>query len=274
MTLRDALSAAAAQLAGVSATPRLDAELLAAFGLGISRDQLLLSGLEGSVPPDFAALVGRRLAHEPVAYIIGERDFWTLSLKIGAGVLVPRPDSETLIEAAIKFFHDRPPASILDLGTGSGALLLAALSHWPEAKGVGVDRSSAALTIAQINADACRLGNRTTFQSGDWGEGLDGLFDLILCNPPYIKDDVQLPREVADYEPLDALYAGPDGLNDYRRLALDIPRLLSPAGCACLEIGYDQGRTAASLFEGGDLRVEVLQDLGGRDRCLRLTRKA
>jgi release factor glutamine methyltransferase len=274
MTLRDALSAAAAQLAGVSATPRLDAELLAAFGLGISRDQLLLSGLEGSVPPDFAALVGRRLAHEPVAYIIGERDFWTLSLKIGAGVLVPRPDSETLIEAAIKFFHDRPPASILDLGTGSGALLLAALSHWPEAKGVGVDRSSAALTIAQINADACRLGNRTKFQSGDWGEGLDGLFDLILCNPPYIKDDVQLPREVADYEPLDALYAGPDGLNDYRRLALDIPRLLSPAGCACLEIGYDQGRTAASLFEGGDLRVEVLQDLGERDRCLRLTRKA
>ena len=274
MTLRDALSAAAAELAGVSATPRLDAELLAAFGLGISRDQLLLSGLEGPAPPDFAALIGRRLAHEPVAYIIGERDFWTLSLKIGAGVLVPRPDSETLIEAAISFFRDRPPASILDLGTGSGALLLAALSHWPDATGIGVDRSQTALTIAQANVDACKLGNRTTLQSGDWGEGLDGLFDLILCNPPYVEDDVQLPREVADYEPLDALYAGPDGLADYRRLAHDIPRLLSPTGCACFEIGYDQGRTAANLFEGGNLRVEVLQDLGGRDRCLRLTRKA
>ena len=273
MTLRDALSAAAAQLADVSATPRLDVELLAAFGLGISRDQLLLSGLEGSVPPDFAALVGRRLAHEPVAYIIGERDFWTLSLKIGAGVLVPRPDSETLIEAAISFFGDRPPASILDLGTGSGALLLAALSHWPDATGVGVDRSQTALTIARNNADVCNLADRAGFQSGDWGEGLGVLFDLILCNPPYIKEDVQLSREVADYEPLEALYAGPDGLADYRRLAHDIPRLLSPTGCACLEIGYDQGHTAANLFEDGGLRVEVLPDLGGRDRCLRLTRK-
>ncbi len=274
MTLRDALNTAVARLGDVSATPRLDAELLAAFGLGISRDQLLLSGLDGAAPLDFEALVERRLAHEPVAYITGTRDFWTLSLKIGSGVLVPRPDSETLIEAVIASFPDRLPIQILDLGTGSGALLLAALSHWPEARGVGIDRSQAALKIAKNNADICKLADRASFQSGDWGKGLDGLFDLILCNPPYIKDDVQLPREVADYEPLDALYAGPDGLNDYRRLALDIPRLLSPAGCACLEIGYDQGRTAASLFEGGDLRVEVLQDLGGRDRCLRLTRKA
>jgi len=274
MTLRDAISAAAAELAGVSATPRLDAELLAAFGLGISRDQLLLSGLESPVPPNFETLVARRLTHEPIAYITGERDFWTLSLKIGAGVLVPRPDSETLIEAAISFFSDRAPAQILDLGTGSGALLLAALSHWPDATGIGVDRSQTALTIARNNADICNLGGRAGFQSGDWGEGLDERFDLILCNPPYIKEHAQLPREVADYEPLEALYAGPDGLADYRRLAQDIPRLLLPTGCACLEIGYDQGRTAASLFEGGDLRVEVLHDLGGRDRCLRLTRKA
>jgi release factor glutamine methyltransferase len=272
MTIREALNWAAARLDDVSTTPRLDAELLAAFGLGISRDQLLLSGLEDAVPPSFEALVGRRLAHEPIAYIIGKRDFWTLSLAIGSGVLVPRPDSETLIEVAISFFTSQSPAQILDLGTGSGALLLAALSHWPNAAGIGVDRSLAALAIAQNNADMCQLAGRATFQPGDWGEGLDGLFDLILCNPPYIKDDVQLPREVADYEPLDALYAGPDGLNDYRRLAKDIPRLLSPTGCACLEIGYDQGHTAASVFEGGALRVEVLQDLGGRDRCLRLTR--
>ncbi|MEY3703352.1 MAG: hypothetical protein RLZZ561_972 [Pseudomonadota bacterium] len=274
MTLREALKASAVQLAGVSATPSLDAELLAAFALGIGRDQLLLSGLDGPVPSNFGSLVARRLAHEPVAYIIGERDFWTLTLKIGSGVLVPRPDSETLIEAAISFFRDRPPASILDLGTGSGALLLAALSHWPDATGVGVDRSQAALTIAQNNADICNLGSRAGFQLGDWGEGLDECFDLILCNPPYIKEDVQLPREVADYEPREALYAGPDGLADYRRLAHDIPRLLSPTGCACLEIGYDQGRTAASLFEGADLGVVVLPDLGGRDRCLRLTRTA
>ena len=271
MTLREALNAAVAQLAGVSATPRLDAELLAAFGLGISRDQLLLSGLEGSAPPNFDTLVARRLTHEPIAYITGEKDFWTLSLKIGAGVLVPRPDSETLIEAAISYFSDRAPAQILDLGTGSGALLLAALSHWPDATGVGVDRSFAALEIAQNNADRCQLADRARFQLGDWGAGVDGLFDLILCNPPYIKDDVQLPPEVADYEPLEALYAGPDGLDDYRRLAKDIPRLLSPTGCACLEIGYDQGLTTASLFGSGDMHVELLQDLGGRDRCLRLT---
>ena len=273
MTLREALNSASAQLGTVSATPRLDAELLAAFGLGIGRDELLLSGLEGPAPEEFKVLVQRRLAHEPIAYITGKRDFWTLSLTIGAGVLVPRPDSETLIEAAISYFSSKPPTKILDLGTGSGALLLAALSHWPEATGVGVDQSLAALAIAQTNADLCKLVDRARFQSGDWGEALDGVFDLILCNPPYIKEGVQLPREVADYEPLGALYAGPDGLDDYRRLANDIPRLLSPTGCACLEIGYDQGLTAARLFEGRDLHVEVLQDLGGRDRCLRLTRE-
>jgi len=271
MTIREALNWAATRLDDVSATPRLDAELLAAFALGISRDWLLLNGLEDEVPPSFEVLVGRRLAHEPMAYIIGKRDFWTLSLAIGSGVLVPRPDSETLIEAAISFFTSQSPAQILDLGTGSGALLLAALSHWPNAAGIGVDRSLAALAIAQNNADLCQLADRARFQPGDWGEGLEGPFDLILCNPPYIKDDVQLPPEVADYEPLEALYAGPDGLADYRRLARDIPRLLSPTGCACLEIGYDQGRTAASVFAGGALSVEVLQDLGGRDRCLRLS---
>jgi release factor glutamine methyltransferase len=273
MTIRDALKAAAAQLESVSATPKLDAELLTAHALGISRDQLLLNGLEGPVPPGLDALVRRRLAHEPIAYITGWRDFWTLTLAVGAGVLVPRPDSEILIEAAIAHFSHRPPTQILDLGTGSGALLLAALSHWSDAKGLGVDRSPAALTYARTNADACGLGDRASFVEGNWGRSLDGQFDLILCNPPYIRADASLPPDVAGHEPQAALYAGVDGLADYRVLTQDIPRLLAPDGCACLELGFDQAEAVERLFDLGDVQIDLFQDLGGRDRCLRLTRK-
>jgi len=272
MRLREALTAAATRLTEVSETPRLDAELLAAHLLDIDRNTLLLSHLEAEVPPGFPALVDRRMTSEPVAYILGHREFWTLDLKVVPGVLIPRPDSETLIEAALKWFGPRAPETILDLGTGSGALLLAALSEFPEAVGMGVDQSPTALKVAAENAARCGLQARARFRAGNWAEGIEGSFDLILCNPPYISTQAALPATVAHFEPGEALFAGADGLDDYRVLAPQIARLLSPTGCASVEIGFDQAQSAGRLFRDAGLTVDVRPDLGGRDRCLLLTK--
>ncbi len=152
MRVREALVSATRRLAGIGDTPRLDAELLMAHALGVSREDLLLSALDASVPAGFDSLLARRLAHEPVAYITGRRAFWTIELAVGPGVLIPRPDSETLIEAAVDHFGDRGPPRILDLGTGPGTLLLAALDQWPGATGLGIDASEEALAYARRNA--------------------------------------------------------------------------------------------------------------------------
>ena len=266
MRVREALADAAARLAAVSETPRLDAELLMAHALGVARDDLLLRRLDDSAPPAFDALLERRLAHEPVAYLTGRRAFWTIGLQVGPGVLVPRPDSETLIEAAIAWFGDRAPRRILDLGTGPGTLLLAALDHWPEATGLGVDASEQALVWARRNAIP-----RAEFRLGDWGEGLDERFDLILCNPPYVEAGAELPPDVAGYEPEAALYAGPDGLDACRALAPQLPRLLARGGAACLEIGAGQAETASALFVAQGFTIESRRDLRGITRCLLLT---
>lgn len=268
MTLRNALAAAAGQLAEASDTPRLDAELLAAHALGCTREALLLAGLDGPVPTALAGLLARRLRGEPLAYITGTRDFWTISLAVGPGVLVPRPDSETLIEAAVARFGKAGPATVLDLGTGSGALLLAALDQWPNAQGLGVDRSEAALAIARDNAARLGLSGRAQFRCGDWAAGIDARFDLLLCNPPYIEVGACLPREVAGYEPAGALYAGADGLDDYRRLAPVTAGLLAPAGLALFEIGATQGESAAAIFRAEGFTPRLIRDLGNRDRCL------
>ena len=268
LTVRRALGLAAARLAQVSETPRLDAELLMAHALGIGRETLLLSRLDEAVPESFESLVERRLEHEPVAYIIGRRGFWTIDLEVGPGVLVPRPDSETLIEAAIEHFEERPPERVLDLGTGSGALLLAALDRWREATGLGVDASEAALAIAAANAERLGLADRAILRRADWAEGLRETFDLVLCNPPYVEAGAALPREVAEWEPAEALYAGADGLDDHRRLARAIPRLVSPGGVACVEIGPDQAKTAAALYRAQGAQVSLRRDLAGRPRCL------
>lgn len=270
--VRAALRDAAQRLAGASDTPRLDAELLMAHALGVERQALLLDHARFAVPEGFAALVERRLHSEPVAYIVGYRDFWTIRLGVGPGVLIPRPDSETLIEAAISNFGAKAPARILDLGTGPGTLLLAALFEWPDAAGVGVDTSDVALGYARANADALDAGGRAEFRRGDWGEGAAGPFDLILCNPPYIGDTEQLMPDVADHEPPGALFAGPDGLDDYRRIIPDLPRLLAPDGLAILEIGATQHISVRELAEAAGFKVACRQDLGGRDRALLLTR--
>ncbi|MBW6527918.1 peptide chain release factor N(5)-glutamine methyltransferase [Sphingomonas sp. RHCKR7] len=270
MTARDALRAAAARFA-FSDTPRLDAELLLAHALGITRERLLLTLDDRDAPPGFAALVERRARHEPVAYITGRRGFWTIELAVAPGALIPRPDSETLLEAASACLGERTPARVLDLGTGPGTLLLAALAEWPGATGLGVDRSDIALDQARANADALGLTRRAVFARGDWGAGITERFDLVLANPPYVATDAALPDEVRCYEPAGALFAGEDGLDDYRVIAPQLPGLLAPGGIACVEIGADQGESAAALFRAAGLAAALRRDLAGRDRCLVLT---
>ena len=267
-----ALRDAAQRLASVSDTPRLDAELLMAHALDVERQALLLDPTRFAVPEGFAALIERRLASEPVAYIVGYRDFWTIRLTVGPGMLIPRPDSETLIEAAIDHFEAVAPRRILDLGTGPGTLLLAALSQWPDAHGLGIDESEKAIAYAEDNAHDLDMELRASFRLGDWAKGLNGQFDLILCNPPYIGDTEKLMPDVADHEPPGALFAGPDGLDDYRRIIPDLPRLLAPDGVAILEIGATQHISVRKLAEAAGFKVACHQDLGGRDRALLLTR--
>ena len=272
MTIATAVADAARRLSEISDTPRLDAELLMAHALGIARDRLLLDPPRGPAPLAFADLIERRLAYEPIAYILGRRDFWTIDLEVGPGVLIPRPDSETLIEAAIAHFGACAPAHILDLGVGSGALLLAGLAQWPRATGLGVDQSETAIAIARANAERLGLADRARIESGSWEAASDGGFDLVLCNPPYIALNEPLPPDVAGYEPASALFAGADGLDDYRRIA---PLLALPAGgVACVEIGSGQASAVSALFEEQRFLTQVKTDLAGRDRCIVVTPKS
>ena len=263
--VRDALTAAAARIGGD--TPRLDAEVLLAHVMGCNRGDLLLNQDWKIDAQPYEKMVERRVAGEPVAHITGHREFWSLDLLVTPDVLIPRPDSETLIEVALKQCH-RPPTRILDLGTGSGALLLAALSEWPDAHGIGVDASAAALAVARANAERTCLSARSEFRTGNWGKGLTGQFDLILCNPPYIADNEALSDEVKRHEPASALFAGADGLADYRRILPQLPGLLSEDGLAVLEIGYRQGEALCSMAAAQGLQAALHQDLAGRDRCV------
>ena len=267
--VRAALVTATARI--TSATPRLDAELLMAHALGVTREAVILRHLDDAAPATFVVLVERRVRYEPVAYITGTRAFWTIDLRVGPGALIPRADSETLLEAAAAHFGARSPRRILDLGTGPGTLLLAALDQWPDAIGLGVDRSPEALTQAIANAGRLALAGRAAFRSGDWAEGIDERFDLVLANPPYIATDDPLPAEVSAYEPAGALYAGADGLDAYRVLVPQLPRLLAFGGTAAVEIGLTQATAMGALARAAGLNVNVHQDLGGRDRCLLLT---
>ncbi|HEX8215674.1 MAG TPA: peptide chain release factor N(5)-glutamine methyltransferase, partial [Allosphingosinicella sp.] len=268
LTVGAALSAAARRLGPLSDTPRLDAELLMAAALGVEREELLLSGLQREAPERFQTLLERRAAGEPVAYILGRRAFWTIELEVGSGALIPRPDSETLLEAAVGHFGAQGPKRVLDLGTGPGTLLLAALHQWPGATGIGVDASETALAYAARNSERLGLGARASFRLGDWGEGLQEKFDLVLCNPPYVARGSKLPPDVVAFEPSLALFADEGGLAAYRRLAPQIPGLLAAQGLACVEIGAGQEAAVAELFAARGLDVGSRRDLAGHVRCL------
>ncbi len=272
MTAAEALRAAAAMLAETSDTPRLDAELLMARALGVSRSDLLLRHMGGAVPAGFADLLARRAAHEPVAYILGTQEFYGLSFAVSSAALIPRADSEVLVEAALAA---RPGArTVLDLGTGSGALLLAVLSVLSEARGAGIERSAAALAVARGNAKALGLANRAEMRSGDWtqpdwADDL-GRFDLILANPPYVEASFDLAPSVREYEPAAALFAGAEGLDDYRILIPQLPGLLAPGGVALVEIGAAQAGAVAGLAHGVGMSARLHHDLAGRDRVLEM----
>jgi release factor glutamine methyltransferase len=208
------------------------------------------------------------MGHEPVAYIIGEREFWSLPFRVTPATLIPRPDSETLIEAALARTPADAARRILDLGTGSGCLLLAALSEYPGASGVGVDASAAAAAVAADNAGRLGLAERAEIVTGGWDARLGERFDLVFCNPPYVEADADLSAEVRDHEPHSALFAGSDGLDDYRRILPLLPRYLAPGGWAHLEIGATQADVVRRLGEEAGLVSDLSRDLGGRPRCL------
>ncbi len=271
-TIPRALSRATNELGPVSDTPRLDAELLMAEALHIDRDRLILSPPQREAPDRFFQMVDRRKVGEPVAYITGRRAFWTIELHVGPGVLIPRPDSEVLISSALEHFEGADgPKRILDLGTGPGTLLLAALDLWPGATGLGVDVSRQAMSYAAANARRLGFEPRVELIEGDWAKGISERFDLILCNPPYVAEDAELGPGVREYEPDEALFAGKEGLDAYRELAPQLPRLLNKGGLAAVEIGHDQAEAVTGLLARDGLSARIANDLAGQARALLLT---
>jgi len=266
----DLLRAAAAQLAAAGIdSASLEARLLLAHALGVDRTTLI-DRRQSIDPAAFNVLLARRLTHEPLAFITGRQGFWTLDLAVSPATLIPRADSETLISAAITHCA-APPERILDLGTGTGCLLLAALVEFPTAFGVGVDLNPAAAALANRNAKEAGLGPRAAFLAGSWATALSGKFDLILSNPPYIReaDIAELMPEVAVFEPTSALDGGPDGLVAYRALALALPALLTPTGLAIFELGAGQAEDVTAIAgRQGLARVALVADLGGIPRAL------
>ena len=270
MTVALAIREAAAALAAVSDTPRLDAELLMAHVLGLSRSEMLLRAMHDEVPEGIARLVLRRLAHEPVAYIVGKQEFWGLEFQLNDAVLIPRADSETVVRVALAA---RPGARrVLDLGVGSGALLLAVLSELPEAAGVGIDASAMAVGVAAANIEGLGFLGRARIVPCDWRRPEQmrqlGRFDLIVANPPYVEDDAALAAQVREHEPHLALFAGPDGLEAYRALLPQLPDLLEPDGVAVFEIGPTQAEAVSAIAADVGLSAALHRDLAGRARAL------
>ncbi len=279
-TVRTALREAAARLseAGI-ADARREARLLVGIALGWDPARVLSdpdAELPASAIERLKALVARRSAREPVSRIVGYREFWSLRFELSSETLDPRPDSETLIEAAVAALGDRGrPYRILDFGTGTGCLLLALLSELPNSVGTGIDISEGAVETARRNAAALGVGARARFERSDWGEGVDGKWDVILANPPYIASgDIEtLEPEVARFEPRAALDGGADGLAAYRALAPALARLLAPIGIAVIEIGAGQTEKVAAIMAGAGLALHMIRhDLSGEDRCLVLGR--
>ncbi|HEY4969648.1 MAG TPA: peptide chain release factor N(5)-glutamine methyltransferase [Steroidobacteraceae bacterium] len=258
-----------------------DARLLMAYALGVDRAELIANGgraLTVEQAEAIDALAARRLRREPVARIFGHKEFWSLSLQIGPAVLVPRPETETVVEAALDAVaRDARPMTqlrILDIGTGSGALLLALLSELANAVGTATDISAAALDVARANAERSGLAGRCTFIACDIAAGVPGPFDLIVSNPPYVVhgEIASLAPEVRDYDPALALDGGADGLDGYRAIAAQARGLLAPGGKLIVELGAGQEAAVRALFTNAGLTVAaVLNDLAGIPRALTAT---
>jgi release factor glutamine methyltransferase len=253
--------------------PGREARLILAHALGCDIASL---SARAAVAEDTAAdLAARRARHEPLAYITGRREFWSLEFKVSPATLIPRPDSETLIEAALAVRPDRKVDRILDLGTGTGCLLLAALSEFPKAFGIGVDLSPEAAKLADDNARSLGMQERAAFLAGDWAAALESRFDLILANPPYIPraDIIGLMPEVARHEPGLALDGGADGLDAYRHIIMALPALLAPEGVAILELGIGQAQSVTRLAASAGYQVASRADLANVPRALIIQHK-
>jgi len=262
------------EAAGLSG-PVIDARLLVEAAADATRADIVgdpYRALTAEQEVKLEDYLSRRERREPVSHILGRKGFWKIMLGVTPDVLTPRPDTETVVEWVLRDFPEQAAWSVLDLGIGSGAILLSILAERPAARGMGVDVSEEALAVARDNAAHLGLAGRMTLLRGDWTEGLpDDAFDLVVSNPPYIASDVieTLEPEVRDHEPRLALEGGPDGLTHYRRLAPEILRVLKPGGRFAVEIGYDQKAAVEALFrEAGAAQVQTLKDLGDRDRVV------
>lgn len=262
------------QAAGLSG-PVIDARLLVEAAADATRLDIVTDPHRALTPEQEARLedyLARRVSREPVSHILGRKGFWKIMLDVTKDVLTPRPDTETVVEYALRDFPEQARWSVLDLGVGSGAILLALLAERPASKGLGVDVSEEALAVARDNAASLGLANRVALLRGDWTAGLEGeSFDLVVSNPPYIANHVidTLEPEVRDHEPRLALEGGPDGLDHYRVLAPEILRVLKPGGRFAVEIGYDQKEAVETLFkQAGAVFVQTIRDLGDRDRVV------
>ncbi|WP_348632004.1 peptide chain release factor N(5)-glutamine methyltransferase [Pontixanthobacter sp. CEM42] len=272
MKVSDALRDAAKLLSETSDTARLDAELLMAEAMEISRSDMLLRAVDLEVPLRFERLVERRAQHEPIAHILGHQEFYGREFLVTPDVLIPRGDSETIVDVALSQCTD--DARMLDLGTGSGALLLTLLAEKPNASGVGVDASLSAVAIAASNAARLSVSERAhilhrDWKDADWTDDL-GLFDLIVANPPYVETAAELDPSVRDFEPAQALFAGPDGLDDYRIVIPQIRNLLTDGGIAVLEIGHTQDAAVSEIASKSGFSVGLHRDLAHRPRALLL----
>lgn len=271
---RDRLTAAKVE------SPVIDSRLLVEAATGASRLEIATDPYRVVSHEQKAVLDGyldRRERREPVARILGRKGFWKIMLDVAPGVLVPRADTETILDVVLPAFDEQRRFQMLDLGVGSGAILLAILAERPHATGLGTDISEDAIAVARDNAAKLGLQERATFLYGDWTHGMaDASFDLVVSNPPYIAQAVieTLEPEVRDHDPRLALDGGDDGLDHYRALAPEIMRVLRPEGLFAVEIGYDQAEAVTALFEAaGGQGVRVQKDLGTRDRVVTGTKK-
>ena len=275
-TIGSVFGAAAAALAAAGFDePRRQTRQLIATGLGVSAAEVFAHperSLTITEHQRIAAMLDRMLAREPLTRILGRREFWGLEFSLSADTLDPRPETETVVEAVFARRPDRCRAyRILDLGTGTGCLLLALLAEFQKASGLGIDIAPGAAVTARHNAEALGLGDRARFIVGDWSAALAGRFDIVVANPPYIASGAipGLPQEVRAYDPHRALDGGADGLSAYRLIAAELPRLLPPDGLFAAEIGANQAKAVTELLAGAGLAVEAaVPDLAGLPRCV------